>query len=113
MFYRYKEKGRFPFLLVQRGNRRENVFFTEKDRTVYLDLMKGYGGKHRVEISAYCCLMTNHPVRAKRVLKAEEYPGSNAAAHCGLAEDLLLSQRLNWKKQQQQITDRSLVVSCR
>jgi hypothetical protein len=68
-----KEKERFPFLLVQRGNRGENVFFTEEDRTVYLNWMKEYGGKHRVEILAYC-LMTSHPMRAKRVLKAEEYP---------------------------------------
>jgi len=143
------------------------VFFTEEDRTVYLDWMKEYCDKHRVEILAYC-LMTNHihlvavpeneeglqrvlkplhmryaqrvnracgwkghvwqgrffssplddaylwaairyvernPVRAKMVLKAEEYPWSSAAAHCGLAEDLLLSQHVDWKKQRQQIID--------
>jgi hypothetical protein len=50
--------GGIPHHITQRGNRRENVFFTEEDRTVYLDWMKGYGGKHRVEVLAYC-LMTN------------------------------------------------------
>jgi putative transposase len=50
--------GAIPRHITQRENRRENVFFTEEDRTVYLDWMKEYGGKHRVEILAYC-LMTN------------------------------------------------------
>jgi putative transposase len=50
--------GAIPRHITQRGNLRENVFFTEEDRTVYLDWIKEYGGKHRVEIRAYC-LMTN------------------------------------------------------
>ena len=39
------------------------------------------------------------------VVKAETYPWSCAAAHGGLTEDFLLSQRLDWKKQRQQIID--------
>jgi len=159
--------GGIPHHITQRGNRRETVFFTDEDRTVYLDWMKEYGDKHHVEILAYC-LMTNHihlvavpetehglqrmlkplhmryaqrvnrvrgwkghvwqgrffssplddvylwaairyvernPVRANMVLKAEEYPWSSAAAHCGLAEHHRLSQRLDWKKQCQHISD--------
>jgi putative transposase len=48
-----------------------------------------------------------NPVRAKRVLKAEEYPWSSAAAHGGLAEELLLSQHVDWKRQRQPIIDGS------
>jgi hypothetical protein len=46
-----------------------------------------------------------NPVRAKMVLRAEEYACSSAAAHCGLADDLLLSQRLDWKKRRQHIAN--------
>lgn len=48
-----------PHHVTQRGNRRENVFFTEDDRTRYLDWLSSYCNRHRVEILAYC-LMTNH-----------------------------------------------------
>ena len=48
-----------PHHITQRGNRREEVFFTEEDRTVYLEWLKTYCEKYRVEILAYC-LMTNH-----------------------------------------------------
>ncbi|MGR9108384.1 MAG: transposase [Gammaproteobacteria bacterium] len=45
--------------MTQRGNRREDVFFTDDDRLVYLHWLQEYCDKHRVEILAYC-LMTNH-----------------------------------------------------
>ncbi|MEN8132968.1 MAG: transposase [Pseudomonadota bacterium] len=143
------------------------MFFTEEDRTDYLDWLKEYCEKHRVEILAYC-LMTHHihlvagpetekglqgvlkplhmryaqrvnrargwkghvwqgrffsspldegylwaairyvernPVRAEMVLQAEEYSWSSAAAHCGLKDDQLLSQRGDWTKQREQIAD--------
>ena len=35
-------------------------------------------------------------VRAKMVLKAEEYPWSSAVAHCGLAKVLLLSYKFHF-----------------
>lgn len=40
-----------------------------------------------------------NPVRAKMVAKAEDYPWSSAAAHCGLRNDLVLSQKPDWIKQ--------------
>jgi len=43
----------------QRGNRRENVFFTKKDRQFYLDLLETYCQQWQVDIFAYC-LMSNH-----------------------------------------------------
>ena len=48
-----------PHHITQRGNRREDVFFDEDDRTTYLCYLKDYCEKHNVEIIAYC-LMTNH-----------------------------------------------------
>lgn len=48
-----------PHHITQRGNRREDVFFTDDNRRIYLDWMKAYAENHGVEILAYC-LMTNH-----------------------------------------------------
>ncbi len=150
---------------MQRGNRREDVFFTDEDRHTYLNWLKEYSKKHRVDILAYC-LMTNHihlvvvpntedglsnvlkplhmryaqrinrekgwkghlwqgryfssplseqylwaairyvernPVRAKMLRKAERYPWSSAAAHCGLHDDSLLTNKTSWLKKFKQI----------
>jgi len=46
-------------LITQRGNRREEVFFSDADRHAYLAWMREYCVKQGVEIPAYC-LMTNH-----------------------------------------------------
>ena len=48
-----------PHHITQRGNRRENVFFDDEDRKVYLDWLGEYCEKYKVQILAYC-LMTNH-----------------------------------------------------
>ncbi len=48
-----------PHHVTQRGNRREEVFFEEEDRSVYLAWLREYSKKHNVEVVAYC-LMTNH-----------------------------------------------------
>lgn len=42
-----------PHHITQRGNRREDVFFTDEDCEKYLKWLKKYCGKHRVEILAY------------------------------------------------------------
>lgn len=61
-----------PHHITQRGNRREDVFFTEQDRNLYLTWLKEYSNKHKVDILAYC-LMTNHihfvavPAKEKRM----------------------------------------------
>ena len=46
------------------------MFFTAEDRAVYLDWMKEYCGKQRVEILVYC-LMTN-PIHLVAVPETEE-----------------------------------------
>lgn len=51
--------ARVPHHLAQRGNRGEDVFFTDADRQCYLEWLSEYGRLHGLEILAYC-LMTNH-----------------------------------------------------
>lgn len=48
-----------PHHITQRGNRREDVFFSDKDRVAYLSWLADYTEKHRVDVLAYC-IMTNH-----------------------------------------------------
>ena len=144
--------------ITQRGNRRDDVFFTDGDRIAYLTWLQEYCRAFDVEVLAYC-LMTNHihlvavpasddglqrvlkplhmryaqrvnrargwqghlwqgrffssplddaylwaavryvernPVRAAMVTRAENYPWSSAAAHCGKRTDEVLSQRADW-----------------
>lgn len=45
--------------VTQRGNRREDVFFSEDDRQRYLRLLLQYSLQHGLKTLAYC-LMTNH-----------------------------------------------------
>jgi putative transposase len=48
-----------PHHITQRGNRREDIFFTDEDREAYLTWLREYCELYEVEILAYC-LMTNH-----------------------------------------------------
>ena len=48
-----------PHHVTQRGNRGEQVFFTDADHLRYLELLEFYSEKHGLDILAYC-LMTNH-----------------------------------------------------
>jgi putative transposase len=49
----------FPHHITHRGNNRQDIFFVDDDREVYLDLLKEQADKYNLEVSAYC-LMTNH-----------------------------------------------------
>ena len=48
-----------PHHITQRGNNRQDVFFVDDDRHVYLSLLKEHAEKYRLEILGWC-LMTNH-----------------------------------------------------
>jgi putative transposase len=48
-----------PHHVTQRGNRREDVFFTAGDRERYVEWLGEYAAAHGLEVQAYC-LMTNH-----------------------------------------------------
>jgi putative transposase len=45
--------------ITERGNRREDVFFSRADRTRFLDLLREYSAKAGLEVLGYC-LMSNH-----------------------------------------------------
>jgi REP-associated tyrosine transposase len=49
----------YPHHVIQRGNRRQQVFFYDEDYLAYLNLMSEWCSKCRVEIWAWC-LMPNH-----------------------------------------------------
>lgn len=49
----------YPHHITQRGNNKGVVFFDDKDRQFYLDVLKRYKNKYGIEIWAYC-LMGNH-----------------------------------------------------
>jgi putative transposase len=49
----------FAHHITQRGNNRQDVFFVDDDRRVYLDLLKEQAEKYALEIIGYC-LMNNH-----------------------------------------------------
>lgn len=64
-----------PHHVIQRGNRRQTVFFSNNDRVEYLRLLGEQAKKHDVQIWSYC-LMSNHvhliavPSKAEALSKA-------------------------------------------
>jgi len=49
----------FPHHITQRGNNRQDVFFVDDDRKVYLELLREQSDKNGLSVMGYC-LMTNH-----------------------------------------------------
>ena len=48
-----------PHHITQRGNNRQDVFFVDDDRRVYVGLLAEEAERHGLEVLGYC-LMTNH-----------------------------------------------------
>ena len=48
-----------PHHVTQRGNNRQDVFFDDDDRSVYLELLREQVERFRVRVHGYC-LMSNH-----------------------------------------------------
>jgi len=48
-----------PYHITQRGNNKQDVFFVDDDRKVYLEILKRQAEKYSLTIMGYC-LMTNH-----------------------------------------------------
>ncbi len=48
-----------PHHVTQRGNGRQDIFFCERDRSVYLDTLFDYAERYSLRVCGYC-LMTNH-----------------------------------------------------
>jgi len=49
----------YPHHIIQRGNNRQNIFFDQEDRRLYLKWLKKYSLECGCMINAYC-LMSNH-----------------------------------------------------
>lgn len=49
----------YPHHIVQRGNNRQIIFFEDKDRFFYLNLIKKYSNECSCSVRTYC-LMNNH-----------------------------------------------------
>lgn len=49
----------YPHHVIQRGNRRQKVFFSDKDKFIYLKFLRQQAVHYGLEIWAYC-LMDNH-----------------------------------------------------
>jgi len=83
-----------PHHITQRGNRRQDVFFQDSDYSDYLQFLKEWCDRERVEIWAYC-LMTNH---VHLIVKPEE--SSNLAKAIGETHrryTRMINLRENWK----------------
>ena len=48
-----------PHHITQRGNNRQDVFFTDQDRIRYLEILRHHSLRHQSRLLAWC-LMTNH-----------------------------------------------------
>ena len=83
-----------PHHVVQRGNRRQLVFFSTADYKAYLRLMAAWCGQQGVEVWAYC-LMTNH-------VHLIAVPGSEQGLARAIGEahrryTVRVNQRENWR----------------
>jgi len=64
-----------PHHVTQRGNNRQDVFFSDPDRRLYLALLRAQSIRHGLQIQGYC-LMTHHvhpiatPLRPDSLAKA-------------------------------------------
>ena len=78
-----------PYHITQRGNRREDVFFSDADRQAYLDLLAEYAAMHGLNIQAYC-LMPNHVHLVAVPGTADALSGTLKPVHCRYV------QHVNW-----------------
>lgn len=49
----------YPHHVIQRGNRRQEIFFSERDKEIYLELLRQYARETGLSFWAWC-LMPNH-----------------------------------------------------
>ena len=83
-----------PYHVVQRGNRRQTVFFSTADYKVYLHLISTYCRQERVEVWAYC-LMPNH---VHLVAVPEREQGlARAIGEAHRRYTVRVNQRENWR----------------
>jgi putative transposase len=83
-----------PHHVVQRGNRRQPVFFSTADYKAYLRLMAAWCKQERVEVWAYC-LMPNH-VHLIAVPESEQGL-ARAIGEAHRRYTVRVNQRENWR----------------
>lgn len=83
-----------PHHIIQRGNRNQKVFFTDKDRNLYLDILRFNAFKFNLKIWCYC-LMDNHI----HLIAVPERPDSlaRAMAETHRKYTYMINIRNNWK----------------
>jgi putative transposase len=82
-----------PHHVIQRGSRRQKVFFCEDDKTAYLKLLKAQCKKNKVLIWAYC-LMENHVHLV--LVPADRYGLTAALAQAHWHYARFINKRENW-----------------
>jgi putative transposase len=83
-----------PHHIIQRGNRRQQVFFSDSDKTLYLDLLRRQIDRHGLSIWAYC-LMGNHIHMVAVPAKKDSFARGLAEAHRKYTS--LINIREDWK----------------
>ena len=83
-----------PHHVVQRGNRRQIVFFSEDDKRLYLKILSYYCRKEGVEVWCYC-LMDNHVHLIAVPRKSESLAKAIGETHKKYT--WMINIRENWK----------------
>lgn len=84
----------FPHHIVQRGHRRQRVFFCDDDKTRYLHLLQIFGKREGLKIWAYC-LMENHVHLVAVPAHLDSFKRGLGIAHWKYS--LLINMREDWK----------------
>jgi putative transposase len=84
----------FPHHIIQRGNRRQAVFFNNDDKRLYLNILNHYCRKEKVEIWCYC-LMDNHVHIIAVPRKSESLAKAIGETHKKYTT--VINIRQNWK----------------
>ncbi len=82
-----------PYPITQRGNRREDIFFSDGDRNTFLEFLMHYATRHALSIKAYC-LMTNHIHLMAVPGTAQSLAGALKPVHLRHAQHVNWTQRL-------------------
>src|SRR5512147_2392258 len=84
----------YPHHIIQRGNRRMDVFFSDDDYLTYITLLKKASLRYGVDIWAYC-LMTNHAHFIAVPKKADSLSRCFADVHVRYTR--MINKRQDWK----------------